>query len=951
MSKKTQGVTFGRPVRFRTRRRREKLRWLAGQHQSWRRRGVRSAGTIKAVKFSRRAFLQISSLALGAFSRHAAATETRNEIVSIIADPADPVASSPPCRWAVKEVARCLEQHAVRVGQFASLRQAPPNSLCIIASAPDRQPAAALLKTSGVSLPANGESLALLPFSSRASHGVLACGDVRGLMYALLEVADRVQHSEDPVSVLEPPQAIVERPFNSIRSNGRIFCSDIQDKPWFYDREMWPAYFSMLATHRFNRFSLNLGIGYDFLDDVRDAYFLFAYPFFLAVPGYRVRAVKLPDDERDRNLEMLQFISAQAVAHGIDFQLGIWTHGYKWGPASQPNYTIDGLSSDNHAAYSRDALTALLKACPDISGVTLRTHGESGVREGSYSFWSTVFSGLEACGRKVRLDLHTKGLDQRLIEAALQTGMPVTLSPKYWAEHMGLPYQQASIRELEMPHEGGNEQGFFSLSSGSRSFTRYGYADFLREDRRYQVMFRIWPGSHRLLLWGDPSSAAAHARAFAFCGCNGVELFEPLSFKGRRGSGIPGSRCAYADTSLNPHWDWQKYLYTYRSWGRLMYNPDANPDTWMRYLRKQFGAAAPAVEAALTSATPITNMITTAHSPSAANEAFNPEYYTNQSIIHPSKVSLYFDTPEPKVFGNVSPLDPQLFSTVNEFVGELLNKQRSARYSPLEVAQWLETAADSAVSHLRDADAQIADKNSPEFRRLALDAKIQIGIARFFAAKFRAAVLYDGYERSGDRAALEAAVRQYRTARDVWQDFAREATGVYLSDITFGPSPYQRGNWLDRLPAIDDDIADLQKRLQDAGSAAAPQSFLSVPDLTVPATRDSMHVQHTPARSFTPGQPLEIVAAVSGNIPRSLVIRLYYRRVNQAERYRSAEMQTSETRFHAVIPANYTSSNYPLQYYFELRRAPDSAWLFPGRGPNLQSQPYFVVRSASAIRY
>lgn len=90
--------------------------------------------------------------------------------------------------------------------------------------------------------------------------------------------------------------------------------------------------------------------------------------------------------------------------------------------------------------------------------------------------------------------------------------MTVTLSPKYWAEHMGLPYQQASIRELEMPLEDRKAEGFFTLSAGSRSFTRYGYADFLHEDRPYRVMFRIWPGSHRLLLWGDPSSAGLSKR-------------------------------------------------------------------------------------------------------------------------------------------------------------------------------------------------------------------------------------------------------------------------------------------------------------------------------------------------------------------------------------------------------------------------------------------------------
>ena len=76
-----------------------------------------------------------------------------------------------------------------------------------------------------------------------------------------------------------------------------------------------------------------------------------------------------------------------------------------------------------------------------------------------------------------------------------------------------------------------------ALSSGSRSFTRYGYADLLREDRRYGIIHRIWPGTHRLLLWGDPVTAAAYSRAFSFCGSEGADLMEPLSFMGRRGSG------------------------------------------------------------------------------------------------------------------------------------------------------------------------------------------------------------------------------------------------------------------------------------------------------------------------------------------------------------------------------------------------------------------------------
>ena len=107
---------------------------------------------------------------------------------------------------------------------------------------------------------------------------------------------------------------MVERPANAVRSVQRLFTSDVEDKPWFNDREMWPRYLTMLAAQRFNRFNLAFGIGYDFLRDVTDAYFLFAYPFLLSVPGYNVRAANLPDAERDRNLEMLRFISEQTVA-------------------------------------------------------------------------------------------------------------------------------------------------------------------------------------------------------------------------------------------------------------------------------------------------------------------------------------------------------------------------------------------------------------------------------------------------------------------------------------------------------------------------------------------------------------------------------------------------------------------------------------------------------------
>ena len=53
---------------------------------------------------------------------------------------------------------------------------------------------------------------------------------------------------------------------------------------------------------------------------------------------------------------------------------------------------------------------------------------------------------------------------------ARKTGMPVKAGAKFWAEHLGLGYQQADIRASEYPRAG--VTGTFAVSSGLRNFTR-----------------------------------------------------------------------------------------------------------------------------------------------------------------------------------------------------------------------------------------------------------------------------------------------------------------------------------------------------------------------------------------------------------------------------------------------------------------------------------------------
>jgi hypothetical protein len=864
--------------------------------------------------------------------------------VAILCDPFDPVASSAPAQWAVGTFEQALAEKGVRVRRCKSPNEAAPADLCVIAAGPG----SVWPRDAGVQAPPDAEGFAIgSGLLGTRTFLVASGGGARGLAYAMTELADRV--SDDPVAALHPAKTWSEKPANPIRSVMRLFTSAVEDKAWYNDKDFWRRYLSMLVSQRFNRFNLCLGLGYDAPNRMLDTYLYFAYPFLVAVPGYDVRASNLPDAERDRNLEMLRFISDEAALRGLEFQLGLWAHAYEWTNSPNVNHVITGLTAKTHAPYCRDALALVLRECPNISGVTFRIHGESGVPEGSYDLWKTIFDGCARDGRRVPIDMHAKGMTAEMIGVATASGSDFAISPKFWAEHLGLPYHQAAIRPTEMPNGSKGRGGPYSESEGARSFLRYGYGDLLAEDRRYRVFVRVWPGTQRLLLWGDPAFAAGYSRAMGFCGSQGGEFIEPLSFKGREGSGLPGGRGGYADATLRPEGgDFEKYLVTYRYWGRMLYNPQGDPLGWRRQFLRDYGPAAMSAEVVLRHASRILPLITTAHLPSASNNTFWPEMYTNMAIADREHPGPYTDTPSPKRFGTVSPLDPQLFSRIEDHVDALLKGLPDGKYSPVEVAQLLEDLSHSVFEHLAEAEKAASDKDAPAFRRLAIDVRVQGGIGRFFGQKLRAGVLFAVYERTGDSAAKAEALRLYRSARDAWAAIVAATRGVYVADVSFGDAPYKRGNWSDRLGAVDRDIAAMEANVAAAPTAAiAGQEQVAgiIGGATGHPKRPAVNATHVPPDGFRRGRAVALSIAFPPD-QRQASVTLHFRRVNQSLVWQAAPMQPSADAWLAEIPAAYCDSAFPLQYYFEPSDAAGRPWLYPGLGSALTRQPYFVLRQA-----
>lgn len=844
--------------------------------------------------------------------------------------------------WALERLHRALAGRRVQVLDGDAVRA---NEITVIAAfdgarhlAEDHQ------------RPTGAESFTITRSPARldgAAPDVLVVGaDPRGLAYGILELADIVEHAENPSAALAEAPEMNQAPATAVRGVLRTLASDVQDLSWFHDAAFWDEYLSHLATHRINRFHLALGMQYNYSHDpdAQDNYLAFAYPFLVAPDGFDVRPEGVSDEERQRNLASLRRIATEARRRGIHFQLGLWNHAYTYQESPRERYPIQGLTPETHAQYCRAALRDLLTECPEIDGVTIRVHYEGGVHEPSHEFWSIVMQGVSDSGRHVELDMHSKGMDSRILGAAEATNSDLTISAKFWAEHWGLPYHQAAVREMEYAKP--ERDGLSGVTRGARRFTRYGYGDFLTRERSYDFLFRLWPGSQRILEWGDPAQVAGIARSTAEIGGVGMELCEPLTFLGRKTTGSFGGRQPYLDPVYRTPGDpWSKYAYTYRLWGRLLYDPDADPRSWQSALDRTYGGSGEHMGQALAAASRVLPLVTTYHSPSASNNFYWPELYVNMPLARSARSEIYaFDTPEPATVGAVSPFDPEIFAPIDDYVDELLSGRRSGRYTPLEVADQLEASANEAEAHLVLAQTPSSGAAlTAEHRRTSLDVAVQARLGVFYAEKTRAGVSYSLFVRTKRLGHLEDAAAHYRRAHEAFAAVVDLTQGVYIDDLAFGDRPSERGHWADRLPAITADLEDLEHELVTA-SAGRGEPGHDVDDrivTTPPGVRPLIRLD-TPGR-FSPGQPVKVTVETPAHLDCDVV--LHYRRLNQGDEWVTAPTSPNTARHTGTIPGFYTDSPYALQLYVTVHTEGD-AWIVPGFNATFTDQPYVVLPAA-----
>lgn len=613
-----------------------------------------------------------------------------------------------------------------------------------------------------VPVPELPESLAM----ERAGNTLVVAGrDEQGLMYGLYELADQVALGGAPLRDVKP---VNESPETSFRGMYTFLHNADCEREWFTDAEHWEAYFRLLARSRYNSFHLVMAH--------QTAYLAPPFPFFVDVPEHpEVSVPSLDAGERERNLAALRMIGRLAADHGLAFVVGIW-EVIAWKPETRhgthtQRSMVDGLDWGNLEAYTYHATTRLLAECPEITGIQLRVNPESGVppQKQTAFFRDSVFAAIAEADRSVLLDLRGWHAHPATIDAAKRLGIPMRLSMKYWAEHLGAPYQAP----LQNP--------------------AYSYADFLRYPRGVPVSYQVWAlGSHRHFVWGDPDYVATFSRSLRLGDGIGFEVCPQLAQKGYGNE--PGAWRVLKREHEYYRWEWERYWLYHLLFGRLTYNSDTPEDVWMRELRSRFGRHALEVMEAYTSASRVVSLIIRFNM-SDPNMYIWPEGDTGGLL---------------DFYTAVPPSDPARIASFSETVRERLTGEWSARNHPREAGEYLRGLGQQCVEKgrtLRDLSG-----GNRELAATAADVEALGELALYHAEKIPAAEDLALYYASGDYGALVRATRQLPKAAPHWERLAAVTDEFYTDRQVTGP--IDSGHWKHKTLLVREDEERLRERVE-----------------------------------------------------------------------------------------------------------------------------------------
>ncbi|WP_097128659.1 hypothetical protein [Spirosoma fluviale] len=843
--------------------------------------------------------------------------------VSIISDQKQAAAIT----HGLTKVTEALTAKHISFENVASIGQARGKAVIVAGLAAGEGKAATLLKAGNRPIPTGAESLLIWKTSSaKKPVWVVSGSDNRGLMYGLLELADRIGWSKDAKNPLSAVNEMTEKP--AVR-NRAISIYTMNRAYWesrLYDENHWVRYLDLLAQSRFNK--LVVIFGYE-----NGGFLAPCYPYFFNVEGYPdVRMVGITAQQQQRNLAAFNRLIQMAHDRGIEFTVGIWDHIYRGGvqgggipgtkdaPDKPVPGLVWGLTADNLTAYTKTALVKFVKQVPNLDAIQFRMHNESGLKEGEQeSFWTDVFQMMKTAAPNLQLDLRAKELPESVIQSALSVGVNFRVNTKYWMEQMGMPYHPTLVNPDKSP-------------------IRHSYAYLLRYPQKYKMNWQLWSGgTTRILLWGDPDYARRFAESTHLYEGDGFEINEPLATKMEA-----QPHDAKPFELLNaPYryytYEFERYWHFFQVFGRIGYNPDTDPAVWNHEFDRRFGEkAAPFIAKAIHQASWILPRIITSSYPYTS-------FPTTRGWAEKQRLG------DLQTFAKAELSDMAQFASFDEEAKFKTDGGETARMLPSANSRWFRQTSDALNQLIANAEKAAGKSSNKELVSTLTDLKILSNLALYHSHRILAAVNYRIFDRTQNVAAFDEAIAKEQAAIAAWRQMVAAAGDVYTDNLALGVCVADLcGHWRDELAALEKGLAGLQQRRTalraEASTVKTAIASATLPYKALPETSSdpNFQISHQPVTTAPVGKPISVRIQVKA--PAGVKwIRLRYRNVNQELPYNTLAMLPSGEKdvYSVVVPAEQIKPEWDFMYFIEIMDNNGVGQIYPDLA---KETPYRIVK-------
>jgi hypothetical protein len=815
-----------------------------------------------------------------------------------------------------------LKAKHITFEQVTSLSKASGSSIIVTGLSAGNGPASQLIKAGNRVIPTSTEALTEWKTTWKGKRVWVISGfDDKGVMYALLDVADRISWSKDSKHPLNEVKEITEKPDVHERAIAMYTMNRAYWESRFYDEKYWIRYFDMMAQDRLNM--LEILFGYE-----NGGFMAPCYPYFFNVDGFDdVRMVGLTQEQQERNLATMNNLIKMAHDRGIGIRLGIWDHIYSGGVQSGGVAGAEkvsdkpvpglvwGLNAGNLGAYTKAAFAKFVKVIPGLDGILFHINNEAGLKQSELlDFGLNFFRTVKESAPDMQIDIHAKGLTDSLINGALNLGVKFRISPKYWMEQMGLPYHSSHI----------NRENQFDR--------RQSYDNMLSYPQRYKMLWKYWNGgTTRVLLWGDPEYARRFAESTHLYNGDGYAVYEPLATKMEA---QPHNAQPF-DLLKPPYryydYEFERYWHFYQVFGRMGYDPETSPDIWNKEFEKRFGAqTALFIEAALHEASWVLPRIVA---------SCYPYSYFPTTSAWPEKQRLG-DLP---LYAKAEGSDTEQFAGFDEEAQLLLNGGETAKTLPSMTSRWLEQVSVDINQQIADAEKTIGNNRSKEYNSTIADLKILSNMALYHSRRIPAAISYCLFQRTHDIAALDAAIAYERNATEAWRQLVASAGDFYADDLAMGNrNKGLSGHWRDELTALEKGITKLEDERRDFkpdGNVKLAPHYKTATDAS---NSKYFQISHQPVISAPVGKPITINIKI--NAPAGVKrVHLRYRSVNQEKDYQTLQMAATGEKdmYQAVVPADQINPKWDFMYLIEVMDNNSKGFIYPDLN---KETPYVVVK-------